>query len=233
MKQYAIIVAGGVGSRMQNALPKQFLPINGKPLLYYCIAAFVDTFPEIELVVVVHPNYFSFINEILQLFTERINVQIVPGGNTRYASVKNGLDVIPASETEALVYVHDAARPFINKTFLLHLQKEAMQFGNAIPCIPIAESVRMVKENNEIKSSPIDRGLLRIVQTPQVFFAKNIKKCFEMPYQDAFTDEATVCQLHGETIHMTEGLEDNIKIITPSQLIFAEWYLPLFLNQAH
>jgi 2-C-methyl-D-erythritol 4-phosphate cytidylyltransferase len=219
MQQYAIIVAGGTGSRMNNAMPKQFLPINDKPIFYYSILAFINTFPTIELVLVVHKDFIKNMHSVLQHFAERINVTIVEGGETRFESVKNGLATLPNNK-EAIVYIHDAARPFITKKLLTQLQSDCIEYGNAIPCIVANESMRMVSENT---SSIIDRNKLRIIQTPQVFRLPILKKAFLQSYQDSFTDDASVCEADGVTIYLSNGIDENIKITTPTHLEMAEW----------
>jgi 2-C-methyl-D-erythritol 4-phosphate cytidylyltransferase len=221
MQQYAIIVAGGVGSRMNNALPKQFLPINNKPIFYYCIQAFITTFPDIELVLVVHADYIKNMHSVLQHFDDRINATIVAGGATRFESVQNGLASIP-NLPNAIVYVHDAARPFIHSALLLRLQADCIIHGNAIPCITANESMRVVSHD---VSCIIDRNILRIVQTPQVFKLSILKKAFLQPYQDAFTDDASVCEADGNIIFLSKGLDENIKITTPTQLQMADVFI--------
>jgi 2-C-methyl-D-erythritol 4-phosphate cytidylyltransferase len=219
MQQYAIIVAGGTGTRMNNAMPKQFLPLQNKPILYYSIHAFVRVFPDIHIVLVMHKDYIKNVHAILIQFKDRIDLQIVEGGTTRFDSVKNGLACVPDNE-ESIVYVHDAARPFINTQLLQSLQKDCIANGNAIPVMPINESVRM--QTSATQSAAVDRSQLRLVQTPQVFKSIILKKAFLQNYQVAFTDEATVCELDGATIFLSKGIEENIKITTPNQLLLAE-----------
>jgi 2-C-methyl-D-erythritol 4-phosphate cytidylyltransferase len=227
MQQYAIIVAGGTGTRMKNALPKQFLPLHGKPLMYYCIDAFVKTFPDIKLILVLHKNYITNMHSVLQHFADRIDAQIVEGGDTRYQSVQHGLAVVPI-DNESIVYVHDAARPFINETLLVRLQTHCIEKGNAIPGILINDSLR--KANADGASQAIDRTNMYAVQTPQVFKSSILQKYFAAPYQAMFTDEATVCELQGEKIFVVDGLEQNIKITTPHQLEQAHWMMQMLQN---
>jgi 2-C-methyl-D-erythritol 4-phosphate cytidylyltransferase len=221
MQQYAIIVAGGTGSRMNNAMPKQFLPIDGKPIFYYSMQAFITSFPDIQLVLVVHPDFIKNMHSVLQHFSERINVTIVAGGATRFESVKNGLAALP-NIADAIVYIHDAARPFISKKLLQNLQEDCITYGNAIPCITVNESMRVTTQE---ASCMIDRSILRIIQTPQVFKLSILKKAFLQPFQDSFTDDASVIEADGIVVHLSNGIDENIKITTPAQLQMAEWMM--------
>jgi 2-C-methyl-D-erythritol 4-phosphate cytidylyltransferase len=221
-KPFVIIVAGGSGSRMNNAMPKQFLPILGKPMLYYCLHAFAIAFPDAEIIIVIRKDFIGALNGILQMFEPRLNIQITTGGQSRYESVQNGLALVP-QQTNECVFVHDAARPFIHKSFLHQLYTDCTEKGNAIPVVPIAESLRKISPHG---SEAVSRDEFKIVQTPQVFKADTIKNCFLQAPQDSFTDEATVCQLQGEPIHLSAGLSQNIKITTEDQLLLAEALLP-------
>jgi 2-C-methyl-D-erythritol 4-phosphate cytidylyltransferase len=221
MQQYAIIVAGGKGSRMENDLPKQFLPLGNKPLMYYCIASFIATFSDIQIVIVSHKDYLQSVEKVLSLIESKHKMQVVVGGDSRYASVQNGLHCIPQN-IEAIVYVHDAARPFINSVFLKQLQNDCLLNGNAVPAISIHESVRKIEGNS---SAPIDREQLKVIQTPQVFKNSVLQKSFLQAEQALFTDEASVCEMHGEKIFLSDGLIQNIKITTPAQLKLAEWMI--------
>jgi 2-C-methyl-D-erythritol 4-phosphate cytidylyltransferase len=221
MQYYAIIVAGGIGTRMGNALPKQFLPLAGKPMLYHSINNFVQALPNVHVVIVMHPSYISHAHETLLAFENKIECTIVAGGNTRYESVQNGFKAINAQATD-IVLVHDAARPFVPADLIVSVCTMAIEKGMAIPVIAIAESVRMVRDG---KNTPFDRSFLRIVQTPQVMQYHIMQKCFMGPYDESFTDEATVCQQHGVPISLVPGDENNIKITTPAQYNWAQYYI--------
>jgi 2-C-methyl-D-erythritol 4-phosphate cytidylyltransferase len=221
MQYYVIIVAGGIGARMGNALPKQFLPLDGKPMLYHSINNFVQALPNVHIVIVMHPSYISHANQTLLSFETKINCIIVPGGNTRFESVQNGYKALQA-EPNDLVLVHDAARPFVSKNLIDNICTIASEKGMAIPVIAIAESVRMVRNN---VSSPFDRNILRIVQTPQVMKYSIMQKCFNSAYDESFTDEATVCQKYGVPVSLVPGDEHNIKITTPAQYDWAQYYI--------
>lgn len=213
---YAVIVAGGQGSRMGSALPKQFLDIKGKPVLYYCIRQFLDSVPGIHLVLVLPPHQISLAQIVLQHFPERIDLTIVAGGETRFHSVRNGLSDIPE---HAIVMVHDGVRPFISSTLIQNCIETARSKGSAIPAIQVQDSMRMVSETG---SAPVDRNTLRIIQTPQTFQAAVLLPAFEQEYTAAFTDEATVVESYGQPVTLIAGEKNNLKITTPEDLVLAE-----------
>lgn len=211
-----VLVAGGKGLRMGSAIPKQFLPLCGKPILYYAAKTFLDTFPGIKIVLVLPEEHISYSNILLQAFAERIDLTIVKGGPTRFHSVKNGLaEALPGS----IVFIHDAVRPLIDRDLLIRCYDLAAEKGNAIPAIPVTDSIRQWKE---AAFEAVDRDTLRIIQTPQTFRADLILHAFEQEYQDAFTDEATVLEHMKLPVFLTEGLKKNIKITTTEDLQIAE-----------
>jgi 2-C-methyl-D-erythritol 4-phosphate cytidylyltransferase len=222
MQQYAIIVAGGTGSRMQQSVPKQFLLLHNKPVIYYSIHAFLQTFSAIQIIIVVHKDYQTELQQIIEKYFIDKKIWIAIGGQTRFHSVQNGLALISDSP-DGIVFVHDAARPFITTTLLQQLQANCNAHGNAIPIIPIAESLRQVSSDNTNQS--INRDTIKIVQTPQVFKVAIIKQGFAQAYQPQFTDEASVCEQFVGTIYLSAGIEQNIKITTPLQLQIAELWM--------
>jgi 2-C-methyl-D-erythritol 4-phosphate cytidylyltransferase len=219
---FAIIVAGGVGSRMENAVPKQFLPLAGKPLMYYAIQNFLNAFNNLQIIVVMHPDYFSSFNEVQRHITTPCDIKLVQGGATRYHSVQNGINAITDASAEDLVLVHDAARPFANVDLLKKIAEAAELHDVVIPIMPVFESLRMVAADKNI---PIDRGSIFRVQTPQASSYNKISRAFNQDYTTAFTDEATVLESAGYKVHCVEGVEQNIKVTTPQDLQYAEWLL--------
>lgn len=215
-KAVAVIVAGGSGQRMGTAIPKQFLPLAGKPVLYYSIKAFKDAIPDIKIVLVLPEEHISYSNMVLQAFEERIDVTIVSGGANRYESVYNGLREAAGSD---VVFVHDGVRPFINKDLINRCFETAWANGSAIPAIAITDSIRQINNGSH---KAIDRETLRAIQTPQTFRTDLLLEAFEQPYQPIFTDEATVAELFGMEVILVEGLKRNIKITTPEDLAVAE-----------
>lgn len=213
---YAVIVAGGQGTRMGTAVPKQFLNLAGKPVLYHTINAFIQAIPGVHIVLVLPSHQISYAQMVLQSFPDRLDLTIVPGGETRFHSVKNGLAHIPA---DAIVMVHDGVRPLVSTELIRRCYDQAAQTGSAIPAIAVADSMRLVKNTD---SEPVDRSQLRIIQTPQTFQASILLPSFEQPYQNSFTDEATVVEAAGHKVNLVKGERSNLKITTPEDLLIAE-----------
>ena len=216
IETFAVIVAGGQGTRMGTAVPKQFLELNGKPVLYHTIQAFITALPSVHLILVLPEHQISYAQMILASFPERIDLSIVAGGATRFQSVANGINGIPE---DAIVFVQDGVRPLISTDLIKRCYLQAVEKGSAIPCIPVADSVRIVK--NE-ESEPVDRSKLRIIQTPQTFRASILLPALRQPYQESFTDEATVVEHFGQQVYLIEGEKSNIKITTPEDMLIAE-----------
>lgn len=222
---YVIIVAGGQGTRMGLALPKQFLPLAGKPILYHTIAGFARALPQAHIVVVLPEADISKLQMVLQHFPDRIDLSVVPGGPTRYDSVKCGLAMVPK---DALVLVHDGVRPFVSDSLIIRCLNSAREKGSAIPSIAMTDSVRMAAEDGQYL--PLDRSRLRLIQTPQAFRADWLHEAFNQPYHPNFTDEATVMESVGYQVELVEGEKNNIKITTPEDLILAE---NIILKKSH
>lgn len=214
-KNYAVIVAGGQGTRMGNAVPKQFLELNGKPVLYHTIKAFSEALPDINIILVLPAQQISYTQMILQNFKNGLAITVVSGGETRYHSVQNGLASIP---DDAIVFVHDGVRPLVSKAMIMRCWEGANINGTAIPVIAATDSVRVVDGE---RSRPIDRSKLRMVQTPQTFKASILLPAMRQPYQDEFTDEATVVELFGHSVNMVEGEKTNLKITTQDDMTIA------------
>lgn len=213
MKKYAIIAAGGSGQRMGAAVPKQFLELKGKPVLWYSVKAFVDAFDDISIIVVAPADHLVKAKEACAEFS---NVRFVAGGETRFHSVKNGLDGV----TEAsIVFVHDAVRCLVTTDLLNRCYEQALNSGSAIPSIALNDSVRVVDNGTH---RVIDRNTVRVIQTPQVFKSELILPAFAVPYEERFTDEATVVEASGITVHLIEGEASNIKITRPIDLLIAQ-----------
>jgi 2-C-methyl-D-erythritol 4-phosphate cytidylyltransferase len=216
IRKYAVIVAGGQGLRMDSAIPKQFLPLLGKPLLCHAIESFAQAIPGIKLILVLPANHVGSAQTVLRSYLGGVDVTTVAGGATRYDSVKNGLKEV---KDNGIVFVHDGARPLVSEELIIRCYKYAVEFGSAIPAIAVAESVRMLTADG---SKPLDRDNMRIIQTPQTFRTEVILPAFEQSYQPSFTDEATVVEAFGTKIHMVEGMHGNIKVTTPNDMIIAE-----------
>ncbi len=219
MGKYAIIVAGGTGTRMKGEVPKQFMLLNGKPVILYSIEAFNACDTAVQIILVVHPDYLNYCKQLCEEFKIPGPLKIVAGGETRFDSVKNGLKFIDA---DGLVAIHDAARPVITAEFISSLFSEAEKYGSAIPGIPLNDTIRVIEGDT---SRQIDRTFLRAMQTPQVYKITELKKAYEQPFLPFFTDDASVMQSAGFHLHLTEGSALNIKITNPEDIILAETFL--------
>jgi len=214
--KYALIVAGGKGLRMGGELPKQFLPIGmGKPVLMYTIEAFHKYDNDLSIIVVLPASQQEYWRELCKQFNFNIPHQIVDGGETRYHSVKNGLEYVTA---DSLVAVHDGVRPFVSQEVISNCYNLAKIHKAVIPVIGVVETVREV--NNGI-SRTVNRDQYKLVQTPQVFDSNLLKEAYEQAYTNEFTDDASVVEAMGVSIYMAEGNRENIKITTPFDLKIA------------
>jgi 2-C-methyl-D-erythritol 4-phosphate cytidylyltransferase len=216
MNKVAVIVAGGSGSRMGTAVPKQFLELKGKPVLVYTVETFFRAFADIKIILVLAPDFVLQGRDLIKRYFEGSNIQIAEGGNSRYHSVQNGLKLVKG---EAVIFVHDAVRCLVPENLIQRCYQEALQKGSAVPAIPARDSIRMVEGN---KSKVVNRDNIRIIQTPQTFRSDVILPAFQQPYRDSFTDEATVVESSGKDIFLTEGEETNIKITLPADMLIAE-----------
>ena len=218
MKEYAIIVAGGSGSRMQNETPKQFLPLNGKPILLHTVEAFNNHSRDIAIILVLPPNDISRWMGISKDFQVNIPITLAEGGKTRFQSVKNGLSKIDVNES--LVAIHDGVRPLIHPGIISVSFKLAQIHGCAVASTLLKESLRKVDKDH---TKAIDRTKYRSIQTPQTFQTKIIKAAYKKyDYESGFTDDASVVEKNGQKISLFEGSYENIKITTQDDLLFAE-----------
>jgi 2-C-methyl-D-erythritol 4-phosphate cytidylyltransferase len=224
MEKVAVIVAGGNGSRMNTALPKQFLLIKGKPILYYTLATFLEAYDDLTIILVLPEEYISAGQEIIDAFFDYKRIQITIGGSTRFYSVQNGLKLI---KEESIIFVHDGVRCLLTTDLIKECYEAAIEFGSAIPVIDSKDSVRTITEEG---NEPIDRVSVKLVQTPQTFHSKIILPAFKIDYKDKFTDEATVVEAFGLKVHLIEGEENNIKITKPVDIIIAEQILNKLLD---
>jgi 2-C-methyl-D-erythritol 4-phosphate cytidylyltransferase len=219
MKKFAIIVAGGSGSRMGIEIPKQFLEVCGKPILMRTIQAFYDYDPEFELILVLPEAQQKFWAELCLKHLFSIPLRIANGGETRFHSVSNGLKLI---DGEGIVFIHDGVRPLVSQETLERCFESSVISGNAIPVLPVTESLRKTEGNQNIS---VDRSQYFSVQTPQTFRSEQIREAFRQNYDPTFTDDASVVEKAGFIIHMVEGNCENIKITGPTDLIIAEAFL--------
>ncbi len=216
MNKFVLIAAGGSGSRMHSSLPKQFIEIDGKPILIHVFQAFLIYAPDIRFVLALPESHYESWNNLCKKHHFENHHQVVASGPTRFHTVKNGLRFIP---DDSLVAIHDGARPLVSLHTISQVFHFAEKFGSAIPVIKPSESVRMA--DGPI-SKPLDRDKLRMVQTPQCFHASLIKKAYNKSYHESFTDDSTVLEADGGRLFLIEGNTDNIKVTNPSDLIVAE-----------
>ena len=218
MKEYAIIVAGGSGARMQSEMPKQFLPLDGKPILMRTVEAFLNYSQHISIILVLPSSEISRWKEICNDFQLSISISLAEGGESRTQSVKNGLAKIDIDES--LVAIHDGVRPLIHPELICNSFKLAQIHGCAIASTELKESLRKVDNDFTIAT---DRAKYRSIQTPQTFQTKLIKAAYKkFDELSGFTDDASVAEKFGQKILLFEGSYENIKITTPEDLLFAE-----------
>jgi 2-C-methyl-D-erythritol 4-phosphate cytidylyltransferase len=216
MHRSTIIVAGGTGKRMGATVPKQFLLLKGRPLLCWTIEAFQRFDPAMSIVLVLPGDQIPVWGALCINFHFDVPHQVVAGGEERFHSVRNGLACVAH---DGLVAVHDGVRPLLSADLIASCFAAADEHSAAIPVVPISSSVRELTAEG---SEAIDRSRLRAVQTPQCFRAALLRRAFELPYDPAFTDEATLVERLGVEVHLVEGEEQNIKVTTPFDLKVAE-----------
>ena len=221
MEKIAVIVAGGKGSRMKSEVPKQFMLLRKKPVLYYSIKAFIDAFEDIKIILVLPEEHIGKGQEIIDGFFDNTRFRICAGGRTRFHSVKNGLALI--KDEESVIFVHDGVRCLVPQKLVERCYKAAVEAGRAIPALTCNDSVRILTDNgNKI----IDRTKLRFIQTPQTFHSKILLPAYKIDYKESFTDEASVVEAFGIKINLIEGESNNFKITTLSDFNLAEILLP-------
>ncbi len=219
MKAYAVIVAGGKGLRMGGDVPKQFLPIGGKPVLMHTIEAFRRALDDVEIVLVLPADQHDYWQKLCKDYKFHSPELIAKGGETRFHSVKNGLALLP-NDIEAVVGVHDGVRPFVSKETIRRCFAAAAEGKAVVPVVAVVETVRQILPDGKSVTRPRDE--YRLVQTPQTFPLALLKEAYQQPFSDAFTDDASVVEALGKDIVMIEGNRENIKITTPSDLRIAE-----------
>ncbi|RYU85527.1 2-C-methyl-D-erythritol 4-phosphate cytidylyltransferase [Mucilaginibacter terrigena] len=214
---YAVIVAGGSGSRMQSALPKQFIELCGEPVLMHTIRAFYESRSSPQIILVLHAGYHQMWESLCGKHNFIIPHTIIAGGETRFHSVKNAVDQITGNNV--LIAVHDAVRPLVSHDIIDEAYRCAAEHGSAVTAVKSRDSVRQVKDGI---SAGVDRDSIYLVQTPQTFQSVLLKKAYEQPYCDSFTDDASVVEKSGITIRLIEGSYSNIKITFPEDIAIAD-----------
>lgn len=220
MKKYVVILASGNGTRMQSSLPKQYILLKNRPLLFYTIEKIYNFDDNYNIIVVINKEHENLFKELRQKYSLSVPIKVVFGGNERYYSVKNALNGI--EDSNSLVAIHDGVRIFPTKQMFQQGFITAERHGNAICCIKVSDSIRI---ENEKSNYAMDRNKVMLVQTPQFFITSKLKQAYSQDYDPRFTDDATIYETLGEQINIVEGSRENIKITYPSDLLFAEQIL--------
>ena len=215
---YVIIVAGGKGLRMGSDIPKQFLPIGGKPVLMRTLERFREYSPTLQIILVLPKAQQDYWHQLCKDYNFEVEYVLADGGETRFHSVQNGLAKIP-DDAEGVVGVHDGVRPFPSIDVIRNCYETARTAKAVIPVIPVVETVRHLQGNT---SETVPRNDYRLVQTPQTFDIQLLKAANKQPYNDGFTDDASVVEAFGFNITLVEGNRENIKITTPYDMKIAE-----------
>lgn len=215
---YAVIVAGGKGVRMGSSVPKQFLPVNGLPVLMHTIKRFREYDNSLRIILVLPKEQHEYWHELCKNYHFTETYTVADGGETRFHSVRNGLDMIP-DDTEGVVGVHDGVRPFPSVEVIKNCYETARTAKAVVPVVPVVETLlHLIDEDN---SETVPRDRYRLVQTPQTFDIQLLKRAYKQPYNDSFTDDASVVDNLGEHVTLIEGNHENIKITTPFDLRIA------------
>lgn len=214
---YAIIVAGGSGTRMKAALPKQFLLLNGLPILMHTLQAFNHTFTKPNIILVLHADYHELWLELCAKYNFDVPYELIKGGETRFHSVKKGLSVI--KDANAVIAIHDAVRPLTAPAIIDNSFAYAVKYGNAITAVKSRDSIRQMQGSRTIS---LLREDVYLVQTPQTFKRAVLKNAYDQPYDVKFTDDASVVENTGMKINLIEGSYENIKITFPEDIAIAE-----------
>lgn len=215
---YVIIVAGGKGLRMGGEIPKQFLPIGGKPVLMRTMERFHEYDPALKIILVLPKDQQEFWQELCRKHDFKIMHQIANGGETRFQSSKNGLALIP-DEDEGMVAIHDGVRPFVSTDVIERCFDAARDDFAAIPVVPVTDTLRYIDRGH---GHNVLRDHFRSVQTPQCFDISLAKQAFDQPYRETFTDDASVIESLGCQVTMVEGNRQNLKLTTPFDMMIAE-----------
>ena len=215
MKKVVLIVAGGEGQRMNAKIPKQFQELKGLPILMHSINAFVEYDKDIRIILVLHPKYHTHWDRLCDSHDYRIKHEITFGGPSRFHSVKNGLGVI---SDDCLVAVHDSVRPLVSRETIASVYYNAEEFGNAVPCVPLNESIRKSVDGDNTSKNRAD---FVVIQTPQCFQSDILKTAYNQEPKDSFTDDASIVEASGEKIHLVDGNPENIKITLPKDFLIA------------
>lgn len=221
-KEYALVVAGGKGTRIKSKVPKQFLELNGKPVLLHTLEAFYRYSEKINVILVLPEDDFQTWKSICEKFKFHKNIILQKGGESRFQSVKNGLAKIDGDaclpDRQGLVAIHDGVRPLVSEDIIGASFRLAAVHQSAVAAVRLKESIRMTDQDN---TKAVDRSRFRLIQTPQTFQVQLIKKAYEIKEDPSLTDDASVAERAGHVISLFEGSYENIKITTQEDLVIA------------
>jgi 2-C-methyl-D-erythritol 4-phosphate cytidylyltransferase len=220
-RKTAVIVAAGSGTRMGSGVPKQFLLIHNRPVLWYTLNAFLKSFADLEIILVLPEHFLGEGRSISETTGASGRIQLITGGMTRFHSVREGLSLITEP---AVVFIHDAVRCMVSQALIHRCYEETLQFGSAIPCIESRDSVRLVSASGH---EAVNRSAVKLIQTPQTFLSDLLLPAYQTEYRETFTDDAAVVEASGHAVHLVEGETGNIKITNPVDLAIAEKLLEL------
>lgn len=212
-----IITAGGIGKRMGSSIPKQFIVVAGKPILMHTILAFQNFSDQFQILLTLPSDWKNYWSDLCSEYDFNIPHTVIDGGEERYHSIKNALEVA----TGYLIAIHDGVRPFVSNSLMNRLVEAARKNGTAVPVVSLKESLRQL--NQAGFSIAVDRNCYKSVQTPQVFQSSLINRAYQLPYHAKITDDASLVEEAGSTIFLVEGEEDNLKITTPKDIWIAEY----------
>jgi 2-C-methyl-D-erythritol 4-phosphate cytidylyltransferase len=216
LKEYALVVAGGKGTRIKSAVPKQFIIVNGLPVLMHTINAFFRYSEKITVVLVLPEDDFNTWRSLCEKYSFTRPLVLQKGGDTRFQSVRNGLGNI---QGDGLVAIHDGVRPLVSEDIIAASFRLAAVHQSAVAAVRLKESIRMTDQDN---TRAMDRSRFRLIQTPQTFNISLIREAYKMKEDQSLTDDASVAERSGHIISLFEGSYDNIKITTPEDLLVAE-----------
>ncbi len=230
-KLYAVILAGGIGSRFENSMPKQFSMVAGKPLLIHTMNVFHKCPLDLKIILVLNKEHIKTWDKITKHFKFKIPHTVVLGGKERFHSAKNAFNTIPENEG-ALIAIHDGVRPFVSQEVIMEAYAKAEEYNAVIPIISTINPIRLFKDSHsEALDLSYDRSNIHIVQTPQVFRYKILKSAFAQDYDKTFRDESIPVEKTGQKIHMIQGNRENIKITFPIDLVLAEALHPVMFDK--
>ncbi|MDW8330224.1 MAG: 2-C-methyl-D-erythritol 4-phosphate cytidylyltransferase [Cyclobacteriaceae bacterium] len=216
MEEYALVVAGGKGTRIKSHLPKQFLEVAGLPVLMHTLHAFNRYSSTVQIILVLPEDDFGLWKDLCQRYDFQLPHRLQAGGETRFQSVKKGLEQVPGN---SLVCIHDGVRPLVHENLIAASFRLAAIHGSAVAAVRLKESIRMIDQD---KTQALDRSRFRLIQTPQTFQSDLIKKAYQVKEDSSLTDDASVAERAGHTISLFEGSYENIKITTAEDLVIAD-----------